>query len=89
MACGCIVVGSRTAPVLEVLRDGVNGLTVDVLAPKALATRIETALEHPEDMQTLRSAERRTALFDDLSNGRDRRALGRGLRRSTRSRVNA
>jgi glycosyltransferase involved in cell wall biosynthesis len=86
MACGCLVVGSRTAPVLEVLRDGVNGLTVDFFAPKALATRIETALEHPEDMQTLRSAARRTAmkyndlkkvllphwtaLFDDLINGR-------------------
>ena len=86
MAYGCLVVGSRTAPVLEVLRDGVNALTVDFFAPKALATRIETALEHPEDMQTLRGAARRTAmkyydlkkvllprwtaLFDDLVNGR-------------------
>ena len=86
MACGCLIVGSRTPPVLEVLRDGVNGLTVDFFAPKALANRIETALEQAEEMQTLRSAARRTAvkyydlkkvllprwmgLFDDLINGR-------------------
>ncbi|MGO9632488.1 MAG: glycosyltransferase, partial [Steroidobacteraceae bacterium] len=86
MACGCLVVGSRTAPVLEVLRDGVNGLTVDFFAPKALANRIEAALAQPQEMQPLRSAARRTAmkyydlkqvllprwtgLFDDLINGR-------------------
>jgi glycosyltransferase involved in cell wall biosynthesis len=29
MACGCLIVGSATPPVLEVLRDGSNGLTVD------------------------------------------------------------
>ena len=29
MACGCLVVGSSTPPVLEVLEYGVNGLAVD------------------------------------------------------------
>ena len=47
MACGCLIVGSRTPPVLEVLRDGINGLTVDFFRPKSLANRIEAALEQP------------------------------------------
>jgi glycosyltransferase involved in cell wall biosynthesis len=86
MACGCLVVGSRTAPVLEVLQNGSNGLTVDFFAPKSLATRIESALEQPDGMQALRNAARTTAvkhfdlktvilprwntLFADLINGR-------------------
>jgi len=86
MACGCLIVGSRTPPVLEVLQNGRNGLTVDFFAPKALANRIETALEHPQRMQALRDAARNTAvehfdlkkvllprwnkLFADLINGR-------------------
>jgi glycosyltransferase involved in cell wall biosynthesis len=85
MACGCLIVGSRTPPVLEVLRDGFNGLTVDFFAPKALANRIETALGQADRMQPLRNAARTTAvknydlkrvllprwnrLFDDLING--------------------
>jgi glycosyltransferase involved in cell wall biosynthesis len=86
MACGALVVGSDTPPVLELLEDGVNGLTVDFFSHRALANRIESALESADDMQSLRSAARRTAveqfdlkkvmlprwlkLFDDLINGR-------------------
>jgi glycosyltransferase involved in cell wall biosynthesis len=86
MACGCLIVGSATPPVLEVLRDGENGLTVDFFAYEQLATRIETALVHPDKMRGLRDAARATAvnqfdltrvllpqwtaLFDDLIGGR-------------------
>jgi glycosyltransferase involved in cell wall biosynthesis len=86
LACGCLIVGSATAPVLEVLRDGVNGLTVDFFAYRKLASRIEAALDQPEKMLALRKAARATAvrefdfnsvvlprwlaLFDDLMNGR-------------------
>jgi glycosyltransferase involved in cell wall biosynthesis len=86
MACGCLIVGSRTPPVLEVLKNGSNGLTVDFFAPKALANRIESVLEQPDRMQALRDAARITAveqfdlkkvllprwntLFADLINGR-------------------
>jgi glycosyltransferase involved in cell wall biosynthesis len=86
MACGCLVVGSSTPPVLEVLHDGSNGLTVDFFAHKQLVNCIDDALQAPEQMQVLRKAARATvlaqfdlkrlllprwnALFDDLVNGR-------------------
>jgi glycosyltransferase involved in cell wall biosynthesis len=86
MACGCLIVGSATAPVLEVLRDGSNGLTVDFFAYRQLANVVEAALDQPERMQPLRQAARSTALtqfdlkrlllprwnalFNDLLNGR-------------------
>jgi glycosyltransferase involved in cell wall biosynthesis len=86
MASGCLIVGSATPPVLEVLRDGENGLAVDFFAPRALANRIEAALEQPARMQKIREAARATAvkqfdlkrvllpkwnaLFDDLINHR-------------------
>jgi glycosyltransferase involved in cell wall biosynthesis len=62
MASGCLVVGSATPPVLEVLRDGVNGLAVDFFSPTALAARIEEVLDHPDRMQSLRDAARQTIL---------------------------
>lgn len=86
MASGCLVIGSATAPVLEVLQDGVNGLTSDFFAYKKLASRIEYALTHPKEMQKLRDGARDTAmtkfdlqrvvlprwfaLFDDLVHSR-------------------
>jgi glycosyltransferase involved in cell wall biosynthesis len=64
MACGCLVVGSSTAPVLEVLRDGENGLAVDFFSPRKLAHRIESALEQSARMQALREAARETVVRD-------------------------
>jgi glycosyltransferase involved in cell wall biosynthesis len=62
MACGCLIVGSSTPPVLEVLRDGDNGLTVDFFDVRELAGRIEAALAAPAKMQALRTAARLTAV---------------------------
>jgi glycosyltransferase involved in cell wall biosynthesis len=86
IASGCLIVGSATPPVLEVLRDGENGFTVDFFSTRKLANLIEAALEHPAHMQSLREAARATAvakfdlkrvmmprwlaLFDDLINHR-------------------
>jgi glycosyltransferase involved in cell wall biosynthesis len=86
MAAGCLIIGSSTPPVLEVLRDGKNGLAVDFFSPAQLSNRIEHALDQPEDFQTVRKAARATAvkqfdlhdkllpkwraLFDDLIDGR-------------------
>jgi len=69
MASGCLIVGSRTPPVLEVLQDGVNGLSVDFFAHGALTELIDAALARPTAMQPLRSAARATAVSQyDLKN---------------------
>jgi glycosyltransferase involved in cell wall biosynthesis len=62
LAAGCLVIGSATAPVLEVLRDGVNGFAVDFFAPKKLAHRIEAVLEGRSQLGALLQAARRTAI---------------------------
>jgi glycosyltransferase involved in cell wall biosynthesis len=69
LASGCLVVGSATPPVLEVMRDGENGLTVDFFAQGALANRIEEALGQQEGLRRLRDAARATAVNQfDLNN---------------------
>ena len=60
MACGCLVVGSDTAPVREVLEDGVNGLLTDFFSPQAIADRVVEALARREEFGSLRLAARRT-----------------------------
>ena len=62
MASGCLIVASSTPPVLEVLEDGHNGLTVDFFSHKKLAGLIEAALERPDHMLDLRKAARQTAV---------------------------
>lgn len=58
MAAGCLVVGSRTAPVSEVLRDGENGLLVDFFSPAEIVEAVCRVCEHPERMADLRKAAR-------------------------------
>jgi glycosyltransferase involved in cell wall biosynthesis len=86
LACGCLVIGSKTAPVLEVLEHRVNGLLVDFFSADDLANRVDEVLDHPDRFQELRDGARQTAvtrfdlttrqlpkwerLVDDLVNGR-------------------
>ena len=44
MAAGCLVVGSRTPPVEEAIRDGENGLLVDFFSPEEIAARVDEAI---------------------------------------------
>jgi glycosyltransferase involved in cell wall biosynthesis len=68
LASGCLVIGSATPPVLEVLEDGLNGLTVDFFSFKALANCLEKVLAQPEKYAALRKAARATAVSQfDLS----------------------
>ena len=62
MAAGCLVLGSRTAPVEEVIRDGENGLLVDFFDSAAIADRVVEALEDPGAFGDLRNAARQTVL---------------------------
>lgn len=62
MSCQCLVLGSRTPPVEEVIRDGENGLLVDFFDVEGIADRIAAALADPESMQPIREQARHTIL---------------------------
>ncbi len=62
MAAGCLVVGSATPPVQEVIEEGGNGLLVDFFSPAMIAARVVEALENPGRYAGLRQAARWTAL---------------------------
>lgn len=64
MAAGCLVVGSDTAPVRELIADGRDGLLADFFDTDALAGRIVAALELPERGTALRLAARQRILRD-------------------------
>jgi glycosyltransferase involved in cell wall biosynthesis len=60
MSAGCLVVGSRTPPVEEVIRDGENGLLTDFFSSEAIAAKVDEALAM--DQRPLRDNARDTAL---------------------------
>ncbi len=62
MSAGCLVVGSATAPVEEVITHGNNGLLVDFFDDSALAATVIDALASPAKYAHLRAAARATAV---------------------------
>jgi len=60
MSAGCLIVGSRTPPVEEVVRHGENGLLVDFFDVEAWAATVAEALQHPTRYAPLRQAARET-----------------------------
>jgi glycosyltransferase involved in cell wall biosynthesis len=64
MAAGCLVIGSATAPVQEVIRNGENGLLVDFFNPEEIATRVSEVLAKPQACTALRLAARETVVRD-------------------------
>ncbi len=60
MAAGCLVLGSQTAPVQEVIRDGENGLLVDFFAAGRIAEKMIGALEQPMRYAGIRKNARAT-----------------------------
>jgi glycosyltransferase involved in cell wall biosynthesis len=62
MACGALLVASRTAPVQEVIEDGQEGLLVPFDDPAALTASLQQVLQHPARFASLRLAARRRIL---------------------------
>jgi glycosyltransferase involved in cell wall biosynthesis len=60
MSAGCLVVGSRTPPVQEVIRDGENGLLTDFFSAEQIAERIDFALSG--DFREVRERARRVVV---------------------------
>ena len=68
LSTGCLVVASHTAPVKEVIEDGVNGLLVDFFNIAEICDRVEEALDNLEKMAEIRQKARETILESyDLS----------------------
>jgi glycosyltransferase involved in cell wall biosynthesis len=59
MSAGCLVIGSDTAPVREVINSGDNGLLVPFFAVDELAEKVVEALQNPDRFNAIREAARR------------------------------
>lgn len=62
MSAGCLVIGSDTPPVREILQHGSNGLLTPFFEPDLLADTIVRCLATPDRFSPLRDAARRTVL---------------------------
>ncbi len=62
MSAGCLLIASNTAPVVEVIEDGRNGLLADFFAPREIADRIEEALDGGAIWNDMRRRARETIL---------------------------
>lgn len=86
MSCGCLMIGSATPPVEEVLEDGKTGQLVDFFDSDGIADRVTAALRKPQQFRRMRERAREVAvsrfdfagalsphwmrLFEDLVAGR-------------------
>lgn len=62
MSCGCCVIASNTAPVLEVIQDNYNGLLVDFSDINKLIEKIEYVLNNQDKIKEIRKNARQTIL---------------------------
>jgi len=62
MSAGCLVIGSATAPVQEVIQHGINGLLVDFFSPEQIASTIDTVLADKTQLQAIRDKARETVI---------------------------
>jgi glycosyltransferase involved in cell wall biosynthesis len=69
MASGCLIVGSDTAPLREVLRHGENGLLVDFFDSEQLARTLVAVLNNPEQHSAKRAQAQLTAAGYGLDAG--------------------
>jgi glycosyltransferase involved in cell wall biosynthesis len=62
MAAGALVIGSRTPPVQEVIRDDENGLLADFFSAAELASKVDFALSKQGELKHLRDNARQTVV---------------------------
>lgn len=62
LSTGCLVLASNTAPVTEMIQDGVNGLLVDFFDTEKICDRIEEVFDNPTQMAQIRARARETIL---------------------------
>lgn len=62
MSCGCLILGSKTLPVEEVITNNKNGLLVDFFDTKEIAEIVNNVLENPSKYEKLRTAARNTII---------------------------
>lgn len=62
LAAGCIIVGSQTAPVMEILRDGNNGFLADFFSPADIARKVVTAVRRSAELEDMRHRARATVV---------------------------
>ncbi len=62
MAAGCVVLGSATAPVEEMIEDGKNGFLVDFFSVDDIVVRAEDILTNQDKMQDIRKRARQSIL---------------------------
>jgi glycosyltransferase involved in cell wall biosynthesis len=62
MSAGCLVIGSRTPPVEEVIVDGENGLLVEFGSPIQIADAVTRVLSEPEFISSIRKRARNTVI---------------------------
>jgi glycosyltransferase involved in cell wall biosynthesis len=62
LAAGCVVIGSRTPPVEEMIRDGENGFLVDFFSPEKIAAKTVEAVKAGDALRDMRRRARASIL---------------------------
>lgn len=62
LAMGCLIIGSNTAPVTELVEDMENGIIVDMDDPEEIAEMISWAFDHPKEAAQIRERARQFIL---------------------------
>ena len=62
MALEKVVIGSKTGPVEEVIRDNINGLLVDFFDTNDIANKVISVLDNPKKFDAIRKKARKTII---------------------------
>ncbi|WP_341486025.1 glycosyltransferase [Thioclava sp. GXIMD4215] len=81
LASGCLVIGSRTGPVMELVEDMQTGILVDMDDPEEVSDMISWVFDHPEEAQAIRRRARQQMLdlYDSEAVFRRKEALLRQM----------